>query len=168
MGCSQQFYVRRHCTSRRQGRDGESSLKLYRRGALSAFLWLTRSGAEWRAGERRREGGREGGSEADGNPRFRWKKRVHRGVFPGSILPVSIFGIKTRSCTMRTRPNMKMLACLGTYFALLAYEVAFDKHCVRLFNSRKLEAQQAYSNRPGRRRENEAGGVRQKNGNGKR
>jgi len=24
---------------------------------------------------------------------------------------------------------MKMLACLGTYFALLAYEVAFDKHC---------------------------------------
>jgi len=30
---------------------------------------------------------------------------------------------------MRTRPNMKMLACLGTYFALLAYEVAFDKHC---------------------------------------
>lgn len=30
---------------------------------------------------------------------------------------------------MRTRPNMKMLDCLGTYFALLAYEVAFDKHC---------------------------------------
>lgn len=47
----------------------------------------------------------------------------------GSISPVSTFGIKTRSRTMRTQPNMKMLACLGTYFALLAYEVAFDKHC---------------------------------------
>lgn len=62
-------------------------------------------------------------------PDFVGEKESRRCIL-GSISPVSTFGIKTRSRTMRTRPNMKMLACLGTYFALLAYEVAFDKHCV--------------------------------------
>jgi len=62
-----------------------------------------------------------------------------------SISPVSISDIKTRSHTMRTRPNMKMLACLETLLRA-AYEVAY-KHGAAAFQLAR-EAQQAYSNRP--------------------
>lgn len=99
-------------------------------------------------------------------PDFVGEKESRRCIL-SSISPVSTFGIKTRSRTMRTRPNMKMLACLGTYFALLAYEVAFDKHCAAFQLVRVSSSAGLFKSTSGeRKRRREEGG--ESNGIGKR
>lgn len=83
------------------------------------------------------------------------RERVSLCGILGSILPISTFGIKTRSHTMRARPNMKMLACLGTYASRCRHTKWHSTNTVRLFNSLELEAQQAYSNRPAAKKKEE-------------
>lgn len=56
---------------------------------------------------------------------------------------------------MRARPNMKMLACLGTYASRCRHTKWHSTNTVRLFNSLELEAQQAYSNRPAAKKKEE-------------